>query len=87
MEVAAQVVATLATSLIGLLAALAYWRDRGFPMMEAIRLARETRLWMQLTDVTNSKGVTGPVWVFFPLTLDLDDLADRKLRGFRGRRK
>lgn len=86
MEVLATLIATLATCTITVLAALAYWRDRGFPMLEAIRLARETRTWMQATEVVH-RGETSKVWTIFPFKRDLNALGERKLRGYSLRRR
>lgn len=70
--------ATVSTSAATLVAAFAYWRAQGFPMVESIRLARETRRWLKAHNVDGL-----PAWDQLPddLRTDMEDLANRKLRG------
>lgn len=77
-EVVAAAVATVSTSAATFVAALAYYRAQGFPLMEAIRLAREVRRWLK-----NVHDGEASAWDAMPedLRREFDELADRRMMG------
>ncbi|MFT4295649.1 MAG: hypothetical protein QM582_09585 [Micropruina sp.] len=81
-EVVAAAIATVSTSAATFVAALAYYRAQGFPMIEAIRLARELRRWLK-----DCRDGEASAWEALPddLRVDLDQLASRRMAGVRER--